>query len=225
MNLKPADDKSEKTVSGDKITENVYLCPDGKYRWCYEFRMLKNPTILITVLKVLMLSFGIVVGFMVLVDLISGNYRYSDKADILAYYGAFLILLLVMLVLGAVSYLILAAMYGWSYQVLFTMDENGVEHRQMKKQFEKAEAIGWLTAAAGLATGKIGRSGTGILAATKTSTTSEFQHVRKVRAVRRRDVIYVNQLLEHNQVYAEDADFDFVRNYIEEHCPNAKITG
>ena len=162
---------------------------------------------------------------MVLVDLISGNYRYSDKADILAYYGAFLMLLLVMLVLGAVSYLILAAMYGWSYQVLFTMDENGVEHRQMKKQFEKAEAIGWLTAAAGLATGKIGRIGTGILAATKTSTTSEFQHVRKVRVVRRRDVIYVNQLLEHNQVYAEDADFDFVRNYIEEHCPNAKITG
>ena len=192
MNLKPTDDKSEKTVSGDKITENVYLCPDGKYRWCYEFRMLKNPAILITVLKVLMLSFGIVVGFMVL---------------------------------GAVSYLILAAMYGWSYQVLFTMDENGVEHRQMKKQFEKAEAIGWLTAAVGLAAGNIGRAGTGLLAATKTSTTSEFQHVRKVRAVQRRDVIYVNQLLEHNQVYVEDADFDFVRNYIEEHCPNAKITG
>ena len=26
-------------------------------------------------------------------------------------------------------------------------------------------------------------------------------------------------------IIVEDADFDFVRNYIEEHCPNAKITG
>ena len=36
------------------------------------------------------------------------------------------------------------------------------------------------------------------------------------------DVIYVNETLEHNQIYVDDADFDFVRNYIIERCRNAK---
>lgn len=38
----------------------VKLYPDGKYRWVYEVPMLKNPTILIDVFKVLGISFGIV---------------------------------------------------------------------------------------------------------------------------------------------------------------------
>lgn len=212
-------------IEGHKVTENIFLCPDGKYRWIYEYQMLKNPTILITVMKVLLLSFGIVLGFMTLINLLDGSFRYWNQSDFLSFYSGFFILLCVILVLGAVSYLILAAIYGRCYQVLFTMDEDGVELMQMKKDFRRTQAIGWLTAAAGLATGNIGRIGTGILAATRNSSSSVFEHVRKVKSVRRRHVIYVNQLLGHNQVYAGDADFDFVRNYILEHCPNAKITG
>ena len=45
----------------------VKLYPDGKYRWVYEVPMLKNPTILIDVFKVLGISFGIVWLFTVLV--------------------------------------------------------------------------------------------------------------------------------------------------------------
>lgn len=208
-----------------KVTENIYLCPDGKYRWTYEYRMLKNPAILITVLKGMTLSFGIVLLIMVMFLLIDGDFRYWDRSNYISFFRGYLLLLLFLLVLSVISYLILAATYGWSYQVLFTMDEKGVVLRMMKKDFEKSQAIGWLTAAAGLATGNIGRVGTGILAATRDSSTSEFQRVRKVKAVRRRQVIYVNQLLGHNQVYAEDADFDFVREFIVEHCPNAKISG
>ena len=40
-------------LEGKKVSENIYLCPDGVYRWIYEFPMAKNPTILITVWKVL----------------------------------------------------------------------------------------------------------------------------------------------------------------------------
>ena len=103
------------------------------------------------------------------------------------------------------------------------MDEDGVELRQMKKEFQKSQAIGWLTAAVGLATGNIGQVGTGILASTRNSSSSVFQHVRKVKSVRRRHVIYVNQLLGHNQVYAEAADFVFVEKYILDRCTNAKV--
>jgi len=215
--------EGEAVIAGQKVTENVYLCPDGKYRWIYEYQMLKNPTVLITVMKVLLLSFGIVMGFMVLINLIGGDFRYWTTSDYLSFSRGILIFLLVILALGAVAYLVLGAVFGWSYQVLFTMDEDGVELRQMKKEFQKSQAIGWLTAAVGLATGNIGQVGTGILASTRNSSSSVFQHVRKVKSVRRRHVIYVNQLLGHNQVYAEAADFDFVEKYILDRCTNAKV--
>ena len=209
---------------GRKVTENIILCPDGKYRWVYEFQMLKNPAILITVLKVLLLSFAVVFGFMALLHVIGGDYRMWSASDYAGVFKGLLYILLGVLVLGVISYLILAAIYGWSYQVLHTMDEEGVELIQMEKEFQKSQAIGWLTAAAGLATGNAGMMGTGILAAARNTSASVFQQVRKVKPVRRRHVIYVNQLLGHNQVYAEDADFDFVKNFIVEHCPNAKIS-
>ncbi len=209
-------------ITGQKVTENIYLCADGKYRWTYEFDMLRNPSILITTWKVLALSFGIVMAFMLFITLVSGDFKYWDAGDAFGFFRGFLLLLIVMMALGVVAYLILAAIYGWRYMVLFTMDENGVEHRQMAKQFEKAEAIGWLTAAAGALRGSLSTVGTGILAATRTSSYSDFEKVQTVKSVRRRHTVYVNQLLAHNQVYANNEDFDFVRDYIIRHCTNAK---
>ncbi len=213
---------SEEEIKGQKVTENVYLCPDGKYRWTYEFDMLRNPTLLVTIWKVMALSFGIVIAFMLLVTLFSGDFKYWNAEDAFSFFRGFLLLLVVLMAIAVVAYLIVAKMYGWRYMVLFTMDEGGIEHRQMAKQFEKAEAIGWLTAAAGLAAGRIGMAGTGMLAATRSSSFSEFELVKTVKSVRHRHTIYVNQTLLHNQVYAEAPDFDFVRDYIIRHCTNAK---
>jgi hypothetical protein len=33
------------------------------------------------------------------------------------------------------------------------------------------------------------------------------------------NVIKIREILSNNQVYARDEDFDFVYNYIREHCP------
>ena len=44
----------------EKADSRVTLCPDGKYRWVYEVPMLKNPSILYDVYKVLGISFGVV---------------------------------------------------------------------------------------------------------------------------------------------------------------------
>mgnify|MGYP007070339844 CR=1 FL=1 len=84
-------------LTGQKVTENIYLCTDGRYRWVYEYQMLKNPTVLITVLKVFLLSFGIVAGFMALIHLAGGDFRYWDRSDYLSFSRVFLILLLVLL--------------------------------------------------------------------------------------------------------------------------------
>jgi len=211
---------SREDIQGQRVTENIYLCPDGAYRWVYEFDMIKNPTILITVWKVLLMSFAIVIFIMLFFTIIEDGL--DDIPDLIGFFGGFVLIMLFMAALSAVAYFIVAMSYGLKYMVLFTMDENQIEHRQMKNQFDKAKAMGWLSAAAGLATGSIGRAAPGILAATKTASTSVFGNVKKVKSDRRHNVIYVNETLEHNQIYVDDADFDFVRNYIIERCRNAK---
>ena len=46
------------------MSENIKKCEDGSYRWVYEFDMLKNPIIILTVLKIFVL---VLVGIWVFV--------------------------------------------------------------------------------------------------------------------------------------------------------------
>lgn len=215
--------KESNLPQGEKVTENIWLCPDGVYRWSYEFNMLKNPTIIMTVWKVLGISIGIVMGFIFLTDLFEGNFQTAD--DWLGLGQLILIMTGIMLCLSIVSYVILGAIYGWKYQVLFEMTDEYVRHIQMPKQVKKAEAIGWITAFVGLMAGKPTTVGAGLIAATGTTSTSELKNVAALKIRKAWNTIHVNQKLDRNQVYAEDADFDFVANFLKEHCKNAKISG
>ena len=130
----------------------------------------------------------------------------------------------IFLVQSIIAYLILGALYGWKYQVLFEMTEERVTHIQMPKQFKKAEAIGWLTTVVGLAAGKPSMVGLGLTSASRNTSTSEFANVEFVKVRRRRNTIHVDYLLDKNQVYAEDEDFDFVEQFIKARCTKAKIS-
>ena len=103
------------------------------------------------------------------------------------------------------------------------MDEKEIAHIQMPKQFDKAQAMGWVTALAGLAGKSLPAMGAGVLAASKNSSTSVFADVKEVKGVRQQHTIRVNQMLNRNQVYADDPDYDFVWNFITGSCPQAKI--
>ena len=51
----------------------------------------------------------------------------------------------------------------------------------------------------------------------------ENSEVRQVIPDRKRNRIKVNEVVTHNRIYVEDPnDYEFVLNYIKEHCPNAK---
>ncbi len=209
-------------INGEKVTENIYLCPDGKYRWYYEFPMLKNPTILFTVWNVLGIAGGVIYLIYFLTS-IGDNIQYGWGDFLNFTWKYFLFLILFMVVIGGISYLILAGMYGGKYMVLFEMDEEKLIHTQMAKQFKKAQALSWLTVLAGLSGGNLSTAGLGISTATRNSSSSELKNVKEVKVQRRLNTIKLNQGLDHNQVYAEDADFDFVLDFIKEHCPNAVI--
>ena len=207
---------------GEKVTENIWYCPDSVYRWSYEFNMLKNPTILFTVWKVLGISVGIVLAFDVLLGRFEGSYQSSE--DWLGLGQLFLILTGIKLSLSVIAYLTLGAMYGWKYQVLFEMTDEYVRHIQMPKQFKKAQALGWVAAFVGAMAGKPTLAGVGLTSSARSTMTTELNNVAVLKIRRNRNTIHVNQKLDKNQVYAEDVDFDFVENYLKRHCRNAKIS-
>lgn len=196
--------------------KEVRLCSDGKYRWVYEMNLLKNPTIFFTVLKVMMISLGIVWLFGLVIGI--GNM----SLDYFLFWTKLTgIMIGIFFVLTIIGVLITAAVLG-KYVVLFEMDEKGVTHIQMPRQVKKAEVIGLITALVGAMAKSPTTMGAGMLATAKTKSTSEFVNVRRVKARRRFNLIKVNQLLDKNQVYVADEDFDFVYNFIKLRCINAK---
>ena len=198
---------------------HVMLCPDGKYRWVYELDMLRNPSLIILVLKVFGIAILIVGAFMVILAIYEGD----TLQEILGFEVKLMLVISgVFFALAVVSYLILAATLNWKYVVLYAMDEEGIECRQLKKQVKKTKAIGFITTMLGIATGNPTTMGAGLLAATRSTTYSTFSSVKAVKPYPRRNLIKVNEPFFFNQVYAENEDFDFVFNYIRSHCPKVK---
>ena len=210
-------EKSKQTFESNSYQgKEIRLCSDGKYRWVYEMNMLKNPTIFFTVLKVMMISIGIVWLFGLVIGI--GNM----SLDYFLFWTKLTgIMIGIFFVLTIIGVLITAAVLG-KYVVLFEMDEKEVTHIQMPRQVKKAEVIGLITALVGAMAKSPTTIGAGVLATAKTKSTSEFVNVRRVKARRRFNLIKVNQLFDKNQVYVADEDFDFVYNFIKSRCINAK---
>ena len=208
-------------MGNDKTDNRVRLYPDGKYRWVYEVSMLKNPSIMADVFKVLGISMLVVWLwlFCVAVNAYDGDLSLESLWNLSS---VFLLLAIVLSAIGCIAYLIVAWYYGWKYVVLFTMDKKEVVHQQMPHQVEKAQLLGALTALVGGAAGKSGMVGTGLLAASHTTSTSTLVNVKRLVPVRRRNLIKVNQLLHKNRVYVPDEDFAFVYDFLCQYCTNAE---
>ena len=197
--------------AGDRVT----LCTDGKYRWVYEMSLIRNATIPLLMLKVLLITLAIVEIIMLAIALASGD----DVVEMLV--GSLRIMgcvLLALVPIGIVAYLLYAWRMGWYYCVVFEMDEEGVLHAQQENQVKKAGLLADMAILAGLVAGNPTTAGAGLLAKTSSSMYTEFASVRLLGSSRGRNVIYVNN----NQVYVPEEDFDFVWDYIRSRCPKAR---
>lgn len=204
--------------SGEKVSENIYFCEDGKYRWVYELGLFKTPTIFMLIWKIF---FFIMLGIFVFIFFVSLGQSKFFPEGFLGWLKAFGIALAAMSVIVFLGYALYAAMMGGKYIVIFEMDDKGINHKQIPSQAKKAQAISKATIIAGLATGRLSMIGAGI-GASRTEMYTGFEKVRKVKAYPRQNLIKVNELFSHNQVYAEKEDFEFVKNYITERCVNVK---
>ncbi len=186
-----------------------------KYCWIYELPMTKSFFLLFEVWKVLLLSVLLINLFlnapMALIehswDAFTGMLQMS------------LLVLAILLVLSIPAYWIVIKANNGKYTVMFEMDEEGIDHQQIKT--DKAKALDKLTMMAGTMTGNASVVGAGLLSSSGGSLYSRFSQVRKLIAYPGRNLIRVNGRLLRNQVYVDSEDFDFVWSFILAHCPNA----
>jgi len=197
------------------FSHNIVLCDDDIYRWTYSMNMWKNPTILITLCKVLFISGMFPVLLVTIFELI--DHGIFDALSV--FMSMFIGMLGFIAIFIIVSFPIIILLTGGRYQVVFELDDKGVNHIQMAKQFKKNQVVSMITVLAGAALGSSQVAGAGLLAGSKQNSYSDFKKVVKIVAKPSRHVIYVNERLAHNQVYVAKEDFEQVKAYILKHCP------
>lgn len=204
-------------------TTRVQLCEDGKYRWTYALNMFTNPAILVVVLKII----GTLFSIPLIIDLIrtAVNHDWENAWGDNMWTSSlkmWLFVLILFIGIAILAYVIVAAMYGGQYIVHFTLDEKTLVHQTDPAQARKARKAGGLTVLAGAASGRLSTMGAGALAASRTTSTSDLENVQRIKVRRAFNLIKVNQLLGHNQVYVPKEDFDLVLNFLRAHCPKAR---
>lgn len=200
-----------------QVSDNMPETPadEAVRRWLYEMNLWKNPTVVITAFKVLALAALAPSLLMLVLGIVEGDGLLAALTVFAKVYG---IILMVLCLLLLPAYILIAVLNGGRYCVIFEMDAQGVRHTQLQKQYDRAKALGIITALAGAAAGNPTAMGAGLLAASKQSSYSRFQNVRSVTVHERRRVIYLTTRdMVRNQVYAESDSFQAVVDHILSH--------
>lgn len=200
------------------FSDNIVLCDDDIYRWTYRMNVWKNPTILITLWKVFFIGGMFPVLLVTILELVESGF--SDAVNV--FVPMFTGMLIIITAFDIIAFPIIIFMTGGSYQVVFELNDKGINHIQMDEHLKKNQVISMITILVGTAAGSPGTTGAGLLASSKQNSYSDFAKVTKIVAKPSRHVIYVNETLEHNQVYVDKEDFEQVKTYIEQHCKKAK---
>jgi hypothetical protein len=197
-------------------TVGIHQDAEGRLRWIYEFSLFRNPTILAVVWKILAsVTLGIFL-LLLLLEMDGGDFAVA-LTRLAPVFGA---LLIGLLALSALAYALYALLVGGKYCVVFEMDEKGVKHTHMDRQFRKAQWLALLTVLSGATAGNPSAAGAGVLAGSRRSVYSEFRKVRAITSNRSRSVIKLRTSdLLHNQIYADGPDFDYVLDYIASRVP------
>lgn len=192
--------------------------PDGVYRWVCERPMLKSFFLLFEIWRVIIFSAALIIVVTAVIDLLSGNGLNGVTSAV----GMGLLVLAILMVLSLPAYWIAAKANNGNYTVLFEMDEEGIDHTQIKT--DKAKALEALTVLMGKRTGNRTTAGAGMLSAAGTSLYTRFSAVRKIQADASKCLIRLKGKLIRNQVYTDPEHYDFVLDYITSRCPQAEIT-
>ena len=205
-------------LSEDSNTDTIEIIYGSTFFHRLEERYAVITPLLFEVWRVLGLSAAIVIVIMLVMNLLSGN----GLDGVTGAFTTGVIVLAILMVLSLPAYWIVTKANNGKYTVLFEMDEEGIDHTQIKT--DKAKALEALTILAGTKAGNRTVTGAGVLSATGTSLYSRFSSVKKIKADPSKCLIRLYGKLIRNQVYTDPEHYEFVLGYITERCPQAEVT-
>ena len=203
--------------TGCILPPGIESIEDGPFYWTYAQSLWSHPTILYTVLKVMLIAVLIIMLIFGGIGLTDGSFEVSE----LLITGAGLTV--GMTVLSLIGYAVFAAVSGGTYNMLFIMDEDCVMHTVLPKEAAQGNRISDAAAIVGVLTGNPTLAGMGMANCGRNSMTSSFAEVKSIVQDRAHDLIKIRAGLEFNQIYASPAQYDFVLSYIASHCPGVRV--
>ncbi len=205
-------------VQDPSLPEGIFRDSNGAFHWQYELNMITNPVILFLIIKLFFgVCFGVGLMMALMMIIVDGDFEDAIKTLLIVTFGIGGL----MVVLGIIAYFIIVAIKGGKYTVVHTMDETSVQHLQTPAEKDQSKKMRTLLFVMGMLSDS--PSAVGLSMGARDEMESEYKDVKKVIASRRQDLIKVNNVLQHNHIYAYPHQYEFVFNYIASHCPNAKI--
>lgn len=198
---------------GERVKDSLDII-----RWTYEMNMWKNPTILKTTAKVLLIASLAPALLVAALELENGFLN-----AITMFMKVAIVVIGIVGVLLMFAYPLVAIMQGGKYCVVFEMDKMGVKHIQMQKQFKRNQVLAMITTMAGAATGNLQVAGAGLLAGSRKSSYTKFTKVKAIKVNKKNHVIYLNETANRNQIYADTEEFDRILEFILGQCPKAQV--
>ena len=202
-------------MDDNRVNRDFRLCDDGVYRWVYVYDLWKNYTVIIEIEKIFILvSLGIM--------LILGMLEIPEKGllkRLLSSAQEAGVILAVFTVLLLISYPIYCFLSKGKYCVLFEMDDKSIMHTRMEKEVKNEELVEWLWAANEILDSRLLSTGLSIATASEASMETVFSDVRRVAVSEKGKTITLVCRITRNQVYVPAENFEFVRKYILERCP------
>lgn len=202
---------------GCPLPEGIELLEDGTLGWTYSQSLWSNPTILYTVLKVMLIAVLLVTLFIGGISIMEGDF---DIGETLMIGGG---LAVGMTVLSLIGYAVYAAISGGKYNMLFFMNDTLVVHMAMPKEAKRGDRINDIAVLVGVLTGNPTLAGMGMANYGRNTLASNFADVKSIVQDRSHDLIKVQAGLKFNQIYASPAQYDFVLSHIASHCPGVRV--
>ncbi len=200
------------------LPEGIMCDSQGNFHWIYRLNMLKNPVVLYMIIKIILGVCGGIGIFIFIMLLLNHNtFGSAFKGFAIVTFGIGGLMLLI----ASIAYLIVTAMHGSWYIVEHRMNMDRVDHLQTHEEKEQSRKLKAAVFVIGLLSDDPSSMGLALGAAEEM--TSSFKDVKKIIADRRHNLIKVNNMLQHNHIYAYPHQYEFVLDYICRHCPSAKV--
>ena len=206
--------------------ERVTLYEDGVYRWSYVMDMWKNRYMIRLVWKIIVPLLGLPLLFVAAMVLKNARYLTQQgvaREDLMFHLHGDLVSLYIVaglfagvLLLTELIYAVCALVMHGQYRVRFEMDESAVALVRNPGTMETINTLGAVAGLIGLVAGKPGaalRVGSTLAVANNTGT-SRFESTRRVKRIRKYDVLDLREWFGMNQVYVPKEDYDYVRDFI-----------